>query len=402
MPELNIAPPTSASSPIAPMAPTTAPTGPATTDTTELPDESFAAMLMAKVAASLKSTSSPAEAAALPADAVPATVPAQDDGEVPIDAIALLAPLLPGIATSMPTMRSETPRDDEKVLPEMETEAAAAPALGADLAGIAPQLAAPIAPAAAGAPTKPAANDLSAAVPQLNIAPERSGPGVPTAAIAAPDIPTTANLAAEKLTPALIDGGATADKNATAPQPQSQFDTLLANAHGDMASAQHSIASHMPATAAPARVTTEIATPVGTHGWDSAVGEKITWMVGRQETRAELVLNPPQLGRIEVSLSMNGDQTNAIFVSANPAVREALENAVPRLREMLQDAGISLGQTQVGAESFQQSADRGENNDNRQRRSFIGVTEDNPVTGLVAGTPSQWLRSGNGLVDTFA
>lgn len=143
-----------------------------------------------------------------------------------------------------------------------------------------------------------------------------------------------------------------------------------------------------------------VETPVGASGWNDNVGEKLVWMVGRQEQRAELVLNPPQLGRVEVSLSMNGDQVNAQFVSANPAVRDALEAALPRLREMLADSGVSLGQTQVGSESANnaanQSANRQENRDNASRGSAgLGALRQ-----MNASAP--WLRQGNGMVDVFA
>ena len=69
---------------------------------------------------------------------------------------------------------------------------------------------------------------------------------------------------------------------------------------------------------------------------------------------------------------MTGDQATATFVSANPAVREAIENAVPRLREVLADAGVTLGQTQVGSDSPQQSANGNENGDNSFKRPADG------------------------------
>ncbi|MBI3525155.1 MAG: flagellar hook-length control protein FliK [Betaproteobacteria bacterium] len=149
-----------------------------------------------------------------------------------------------------------------------------------------------------------------------------------------------------------------------------------------------------------------IQTPVGANGWDGEVGDKLVWMVGRQQQRAELVLNPPQLGRVEVSLSMHGDQTSAMFVSTNPAVRDALEAALPRLREMLADAGINLGQAQVGADTgsnnaANQSAGNRENRDNSGRDSsgnnFAQAGE--PLRPVVA---TQWLKQANGMVDVFA
>lgn len=149
----------------------------------------------------------------------------------------------------------------------------------------------------------------------------------------------------------------------------------------------------------------KVDTPVGNNGWDHEVGDKLVWMVGRQEQRAELVLNPPQLGRVEVSLNMTGDQTNATFVAANPAVREALESALPRLREMFADAGLSLGQAQVGADSgsnaANQSFDNRGNGDNSSRFSgaLDGASDGNMMR--LTGT-SQWVRQGRGLVDVFA
>ncbi len=148
--------------------------------------------------------------------------------------------------------------------------------------------------------------------------------------------------------------------------------------------------------------TLRVATPVGTAGWDTEVGNRIAWMASHQQGRADLVLTPPQLGRIEISLSVNGDQANAFFVSANPAVRETLEGALPRLREILADAGITLGQAQVGSESPGQSANRHENSDNSRRGPNAVFIGDPAATRAVASSVTPWSTAGRGMVDTFA
>ncbi|PKO69761.1 MAG: hypothetical protein CVU20_11300 [Betaproteobacteria bacterium HGW-Betaproteobacteria-14] len=145
-------------------------------------------------------------------------------------------------------------------------------------------------------------------------------------------------------------------------------------------------------TAAPALA--HVSTPVGGRGWDAEIGQKIVLMVNRQDSRAELTLTPPQLGKVEVTISMNGDQTSATFVSASPAAREALEQALPRLREILADAGITLGQASVNEESAQRGRDGSPSADHGGGRVSDAARE--------ADSPSQWLRSGNGLIDTFA
>lgn len=101
-------------------------------------------------------------------------------------------------------------------------------------------------------------------------------------------------------------------------------------------------------------------TPLGQSGWHDEMGQKLTWMVGNKSQQADIVLTPPQLGRVEISLTMNGDQATAIFTSPNAAVREVLENSLHRLREILADAGVSLGQAQVGSESPNQSSRKNE------------------------------------------
>lgn len=142
--------------------------------------------------------------------------------------------------------------------------------------------------------------------------------------------------------------------------------------------------------------------PVGAANWGEEVGNRIVWLVNRMENRAELVLTPPQMGRVEVSLTITGDQANASFVSANPAVREMLESALPRLREVLADAGIQLGQAQVSAENARQSAQQEKNSDNPGFDRGL-----KPDTGAfqTAGNVTQaspGLKMGRGLVDVFA
>lgn len=144
-------------------------------------------------------------------------------------------------------------------------------------------------------------------------------------------------------------------------------------------------------------------TPVGQTGWREEMGQKLTWMVGNNKQQAEIILTPPQLGRIEVSLTMNGDQATAIFTAANPAVREALEESMQKLRDVLADAGVSLGQTQVGAESPNQFA-RNENNEGRPAFGRgTGERYGGEAIGLpVAATGRFGVSSGRGMVDVFA
>lgn len=145
--------------------------------------------------------------------------------------------------------------------------------------------------------------------------------------------------------------------------------------------------------------------PVGSNAWNQDVADRVVWMVGQKESRADLVLNPPHLGRIEISVTVNGDQANATFVAANPNVRDALENALPRLREVLNDVGIQLGQANVGAGTPQFASQQGETGHN----PASGRSRNDADSGLARGaesvlpaSPARWQQQGTSLVDAFA
>jgi flagellar hook-length control protein FliK len=92
----------------------------------------------------------------------------------------------------------------------------------------------------------------------------------------------------------------------------------------------------------------------GSPGWSQELGDKVVWMSNSQGHTSQLVLNPPSLGAVEVRLQLNGADAGAQFYSANADVRNAIEAAMPKLREMLAGAGISLGETTVSNQSFSQ------------------------------------------------
>src|SRR5205814_1301421 len=147
-------------------------------------------------------------------------------------------------------------------------------------------------------------------------------------------------------------------------------------------------ASAAPTAAAPAQL--PVSAAFGSDNWGSNVGQQVRWMVGHDQSRAELVLTPPHMGKVEISLTINGDQTTAQFVSANSEVRDALEQALPRLREMLAASGITLGQANVNAEST------------RDGMPQFGSDSSRGTPQASSAAPAVWVRQSNGLIDTFA
>lgn len=144
-----------------------------------------------------------------------------------------------------------------------------------------------------------------------------------------------------------------------------------------------------------------LAPRVGTPEWNQSVGQKIVWMVAGGQQTAELTLNPPDLGPMQVVLSVNNDQANATFISAHPDVRDALESAMPKLRQMMNDAGVQLTGFSVKSESSNagtqftggQPSSRSKNNGTQSVASSASIS----ATGSITKN-----STGNGIVDTFA
>lgn len=150
------------------------------------------------------------------------------------------------------------------------------------------------------------------------------------------------------------------------------------------------------AASAPLAASERLSAAVGTPAWSQALGERIVWMVAGGQQSASLTLNPPDLGPMQIVLHVSNEQATANFFAPQAEVRQALEAALPRLREMMQDAGIQLGQASVRADTpSQQNAQ-----DHEAPRSHGASGRADGVERALVPPPP--VRAGRGLVDTFA
>ncbi|KKO61304.1 Flagellar hook-length control protein [Janthinobacterium sp. KBS0711] len=140
---------------------------------------------------------------------------------------------------------------------------------------------------------------------------------------------------------------------------------------------------------------------VGTPAWDQQLGQKVVWMAAGGDQSATLTLNPPDLGPVQVILTVTNDQADAAFMSAQPEVRQALEAAMPRLREMMSEAGIAFGSATVsaGTPEQQNNGERAASGERRGNGQGDGVSG-----GEIAIAPATGGRSRPSLsaVDIFA
>lgn len=109
-------------------------------------------------------------------------------------------------------------------------------------------------------------------------------------------------------------------------------------------------ASHQPSLSRPV-ADVQMRVPTGMtpahNGWSQAVSERIVWAAGQQVQSATIQLDPPELGSLQVKLQISHEQVSLTFTSPHGNVREALEQSLPRLREMMAEQGLSLGESFV-------------------------------------------------------
>lgn len=167
-----------------------------------------------------------------------------------------------------------------------------------------------------------------------------------------------------------------------------------------LAASSQALASNTPMAAAALSSQLTVHTPVNHPAWGNEFSQKITWLAAQRDQSAELHLNPPQLGPLDVVIKVSADQATALFTSPHAAVREAIEQALPKLREMLADNGIMLGNATVSDQ-----ASRRDQNDSARAQQGSGTdpgrVED--VTAVMSqGERVSALPRHNGMVDTFA
>ena len=84
------------------------------------------------------------------------------------------------------------------------------------------------------------------------------------------------------------------------------------------------------------------------------LAEKVRWMVNAKQLVADIRLDPAELGSMQVKVAVNGDSASVSFVVQSHHARDAVENAAPKLRELLADKGIELGQSSVRQDDGEQ------------------------------------------------
>ena len=89
--------------------------------------------------------------------------------------------------------------------------------------------------------------------------------------------------------------------------------------------------------------------------WQEAFNSRVMMLARDHRQLAHIQINPPELGPVEIRMSLNAEQTHVQFIAQHAVVRDAIEEAFPRLREMMEASGLSLGDVNVSDQAAGES-----------------------------------------------
>lgn len=131
--------------------------------------------------------------------------------------------------------------------------------------------------------------------------------------------------------------------NLTESKTTDTFAQQLATASGTTATQQAAVAQKTDPATAPLNIRQEQVS--------DEVAERINMMMAKNLKHVDIRLDPPEMGRMHIRLNMGSDSAGVQFTVSNQQAREAIEQSLPRLREMFAQQGIQLADTSVQQQS---------------------------------------------------
>ncbi|NNF51001.1 MAG: hypothetical protein HKN59_01055 [Gammaproteobacteria bacterium] len=136
--------------------------------------------------------------------------------------------------------------------------------------------------------------------------------------------------------------------------------------------------------------------PMGTEKWAQSLGERVMLMVRGEQQIARLSMNPEHLGPLEIRLQVKDDQAQFWIHAQHQQARDAIDSAMPRLREMLAEQGLNLNRD--GARDS-----NGEQSNNSSARSEPARRNWTQHSGDEHASEDRTFRGGHdGVIDHYA
>ena len=129
--------------------------------------------------------------------------------------------------------------------------------------------------------------------------------------------------------------------------------------------------------------------------WPNQFNQQIMWM-GKQNIDTALVkIHPQELGPVEISIKMVKDDASITITAHHLPVRELIEQAMPRLKDMMAEQGINLANVNV-------ESNRKDTNGQAAAENDAGASQTAQETEADSMIKTITRRKSEGVVDYFA
>ncbi|PHS19756.1 MAG: hypothetical protein COA86_03065 [Kangiella sp.] len=134
--------------------------------------------------------------------------------------------------------------------------------------------------------------------------------------------------------------------------------------------------------------------PLNTNGqFSNGLGIRIQWMLQQALSSAQIMLDPPELGPMNVKLVQAGSEMNIVFQVQTTQGKDAIEDNLAKLKEMLLAQGINLGETEIQHKQKDQDEDK--------QQSLANNEQDSELKDGIDSDSSHLSQSNVALLDTY-
>lgn len=131
-----------------------------------------------------------------------------------------------------------------------------------------------------------------------------------------------------------------------------------------------------------------------------AVKDKVMVMINQQLKQLDIRLDPPELGSMQVRVNLQGEQAAVSFVVQNPQAKDALEQHMQKLRDMLAESGVDVGEANIEQRDKQaQAQDEFGESSNQSANSG---SEEEFLDEVVAESQSKLYKASSTGIDYYA
>ena len=137
--------------------------------------------------------------------------------------------------------------------------------------------------------------------------------------------------------------------------------------------------------------------------WGDALGEKVSMLINHKLDKAEIRIDPPHLGKLDIQIQLKDDSASIHIQTHHAATRDLIDAASFRLKDFLHNSGYSA--VDVNVSHREQSMGQGASNGQQSTADTSEISEQASAILPEAHSSVQNLHawySGQGMVDYFA